>query len=265
LKDAMINIRTKKEEEWKQWKNTIKQPSKTISLKLTKEQNGVFQQIKEELTILKRMYLCSQLAMAKKTGACSEQAWTALLRLLKEKIKYGLNLKFQKVNIELGAPEPGSNINIVSGKDGVSKPVIWDHQYLLLDSNIADVTIRDNRKAVAEHLAKITQGKICDPWNSYFADFVDHVGGLYDARAEWSCLSVQTISMDFLASMKTLPQAAQNFFYSEFSKIELDITPKAATSFFANANTDNRAATVKAETVASNDGVDTRPRVRLEL
>ena len=174
----------------------------------------------------KRSYFAAASVKQLNGGRCGEINTNALMTLLKRKLQHGLEIKIQQVNFKSRANND-------------------DHGYLLLDSNIEDIVITTNREKVNAALAKITAGKICDPWNhGNFQDFTKEKSGFYSSAAGWDDLEIKTHTLNF-AKFNQLSSEAKRFICREMSAIGLDLEPKDACRMFSA--TDNNPADSTAE------------------
>lgn len=182
----------------------------------SKEANEIFTKLYNSLVQFKYYYSTSHFAHQKQGGHCGEHTYSAMTQLFQQKIQYELEIKIQLVAVTAST----------------SLESIRDHGYLLIDSNIEDVNIKDDKDLVDMTLAKITKGKICDPWNQgYYADFHSDESGFYKNEAGWNYLYVKTYSLNF-ANFNKLSFDAQRFICHELSLMGLDVEPQSACRLF---------------------------------
>lgn len=208
----LINAREAGFKVHKKWQATMMESAMPASTELADHEVITFRNALETLDRLKELQ--GQTAVMEKLGGgnCGEQARAAIRSLLVEKWTYGLPLKIQ----------------MVSMRTPLTKNAINDHTYLLLDSNISDVSIENNPKQVKAQFNAISKGMICDPWNSgYYADFKTDDSRFYN-NANWDSLKVVTYeNLDF-AKIKTLPKAARKLICEALSDLGFELSDAQA-------------------------------------
>lgn len=135
---------------------------------------------------------------AEKGGNCADHAKVALGKLIQHRLTYGLDIRIHRVQL-FSRPD--------------SKTV--DHMYLLLDSDMSEINIKNDAHAVKQYLGSISQGIICDTWNQVFGDFITDVNGFYHNRyshhtKDWASLVIDDFSIDF-TKLKDLSHQMKQF------------------------------------------------------
>lgn len=140
-------------------------------------------------------------------GNCGEQSNIALKKLLLQKIKNKEKIKIQSVRLK---------ILDTKGKNSF----IQDHEFILLNSNLEDVEIKNNIGATKKILDSINKGFYCDPWNRFYqkATVSKETKSLYSTEAGWDSVRVETIGLG-LAKLHQLPLLAQEFVCKQLENI----------------------------------------------
>lgn len=174
----------------------------------TNKQKKLFADYFSSICILKLYYYAAETANKWSGGFCNEHASLSLMKLLQLKLQYRLNMKIQTIS--------------VSNYQSQSR-YLRDHIYLLLDSNIEDVEIINDKILVKKTFDKITTGKICDSWNKgYYVNFTQDDSGLYDDNAQWNTLRIETFNLKF-AHFDELTVTAQRFICKILDEMNLGI------------------------------------------
>lgn len=210
--------------EHEKWLRASQEKAVAIRENLNLKQRYNFDVIMQGVTYLQGNYYSAIYMRKYNGGNCGEHLSDSLEKLLNFKMTYGLEMKIQVVH--LGTSTPTAPYN--------------DHAYLLLDSDVPDVIIRDDAKKVGCFLDSIKKGQICDQWNSgYFADLASDNNGLYRSYAQWDRLKIETISLDF-AHFDKLTITAQRFICEQLSQIGLSVEPKERCGIFNNVVMENQ-------------------------
>lgn len=154
---------------------------------------------------------------------CGDHVDNALLIVLEHAMEKGENLKAQM--IEVAASK--------------SKNVIKDHTYLVLDSHLQDIEIRQpNKQQVSRILSAFKNDQdslICDPWNRYAIESKNEVNGLGNPNAGWDTIKIQTRSLDF-SEFKKMAITAQEALCRLLTDVGLPLRPKSLCARFTRGN-----------------------------
>ncbi|PJE13402.1 hypothetical protein [Legionella sp.] len=203
-------------------KNTKWQASITLTLKkisatiISEEIKDIFHSWIREVTIFKSAYHSIQSAYAAGGGTCDNHKDLALIKIFSQAIKFGLEVKVQVVIVFTDETQTSFKTNI-----GKNHP-LNGHTYLLIDSEIEDVMIKNDRAAVAKYLDAIKSGRIHDTWNKNCREINSETSGFYHDAAYWDTLYIQSVTLDF-EGLKKLPIAAQRLLCQELASAGLPV------------------------------------------
>ncbi len=211
--------------EYEKWFPGAQRAALDILKHFSSKQQHTFNVILHGILNLSSNYYLAIYMREYKGGNCGEHSTDSLVKLLNYKMKYGLEMKIQNVFLSKNKP-----ISLYP-----------DHRYILIDSDVSDVTIKQDVKKVGHFLDSMKSGHICDQWNKgYFADLGSDNNGLYRSYAQWDTLEIETVSLNF-AGFNTLSIAAQRFICKELSQIGLSVEPKKRCGIFNNVAVKNQA------------------------
>jgi hypothetical protein len=206
------NARTIMDGLFNDWDEQIIKPfTKMVVKVLNANEIILYKELLQEMATIKYRILQGDIATDINDGFCDEHTAIALKKLINNNLKFGLNARIQVVEHKGIANEN----NFITG-----------HTYILVDSDIADVAIKNDKDKVAKHLQSMTKGKICDPWNKgTYADYTKDKSGFYDKSAGWLSVKIKTVSLN-LEKLKQLPSDIQKFFCEEYKKMGVYIKQK---------------------------------------
>lgn len=211
-------IRNKVDMEYKKWRPEAQKEMVKIQKDLSLKQQNIFNGIMQSIINLSGKYYLAIYMREYKGGNCDEHSSNSLEQLLNFKMTYGLKMRIQVVHLDKSKPTSPYR----------------DHEYILIDSDVPDVNIKQDVNKVGHFLDSMKKGKICDPWNKgYFADLASDNNGLYRSDAQWDELTIKTISLNF-ADFDKLTKTAQRFICKQLSQIGLSVEPKEKCGIFNN-------------------------------
>lgn len=188
------------------WKKSLVEKTAPFQLSLNDKQVKIFNDTLKQIDFLRNYYANFLQSRKNLGGNCGEHAGMALFKILKDKLKNNIDIKIQVVDLF----------------SSTSKESIRDHAFLLLDSNMSDITIENDLNAVQSTLNGI-EGTYCDAWNDSLGDFKAQTNGLYKLQS-YDSLFIETVSLEF-DRIKDLSQEAQNFISRQLLEMDLDIKP----------------------------------------
>jgi len=195
------------------------------------KQSLIFKVVYDEIKLLIGFYFNARLAQKNEAGNCAEFTLVSLFELFKYQIENNFPLKMQIVRYSNSELEQQSQL---TGDDNI----FFDHQYLLIDSNVLDIEIRSDRRRATKFIQSIKEGKICDTWNSgHYSEFSADKTGLYNNNAHWDTIIVDTFSF-YPKNLEKIPAEARRFLcdiFLETIKIK-DTRPGFNPCFFAEQN-----------------------------
>ena len=202
--------------QYSSWEKSYLSTVNAIAKELNYEQEVIFDNIVNILSLIKYKGLYTYHAKQMKSGQCGEHSSVTLIKLINKKMDHRLNMKIQSIVTRTSNP----------------KGDLQDHEYLLLDSDINDVEIVADVEKVKNTLNSISEGIICDTWNyGYFANFKTDDSGLYNG-ADWDSLSITTYSFDF-SNFDKLSKKAQGYICQQLSVIECDLDMELGTTYLS--------------------------------
>jgi hypothetical protein len=201
-----------------EWRHSIKGEVEMIyTIRHTSQEEKIaFYNVMQTISDLKYFYTSSVFSRQSNGGVCDEHFHVAFIDILSQKIKYGLEMKLQLVQLSTEAS--------------------YSHAYLLLDSDAQDVDIQKDPKRVKNTLDQIKHGKICDPWNhGHYTDILTDDNNLYksDDSLLWDNLFIKSYSLN-LAEFKKLSIPARAFICKQLEEMGLDVEPKGQCSEYTN-------------------------------
>ncbi len=144
-------MRIQKNTELSTWQKQIKEKTTPFFNQLSNnDSQQLMAIIVNRLNHLKQIYNTAKYGLFFKAGNCGEHTFLATTQLIKYFLQTGKEIKMQVFNL----------------LDNNQRNLIADHQFLMLDSNMADIEIKNNALSVKKYLESVETGLICDPWNN---------------------------------------------------------------------------------------------------
>lgn len=153
------------------------------------------------MLMLKTIQATHKKVLKIKMGNCGEHADHAAMEIVKISDKYKTPIKLQRVK-------------------GYADD--FTHGFLLIDTDLPDIEIRNDVKSVTAYLQSVTQGFVCDTWNEGYyeaASLNNEDNEIY--RGGYHSINVKTISLDF--DMRGFPKNVVEHIQDELQKLGLNL------------------------------------------
>jgi hypothetical protein len=202
-----------------EWQASIEPTVDKISARLRSDEiKDIFHLWVREVSVFKGAYHSVQSAYDASGGTCDNHKDLALIKIFSQAIKFGFEVKVQVVFVYTNETQTSFKTNFKA------RHPLNGHTYLLINSEVEDVIIKNNREAVAKYLdlVNMKSGRVHDTWNKNCRKTNADKSGFYQKAAHWDTIYIQAVSLDF-ASLKKLPITAQRFLCKELASAGLPV------------------------------------------
>ncbi len=190
-------LRVDSKQAYDAWRKDHKSNVNQMVQQLSGQELTAFNTLAVGVNQLMSFHFISDAATKYQKGACGEHTAIMILDIIQQDLAQGTSTQIQEVIFQ-------------SSKRQYHK----DHTYLILNADLADVTIKDDATAVAAHFASASRGRVCDAWNR--VDRTLDASGAFYTNAEgevWDSVKIKTVTS--VSSLKTcydaLPAIGQSF------------------------------------------------------
>lgn len=211
-----------------EWRASVESTLKKISARISSaEIKDIFHLWIREVSVFKSAYHSVQSAYNAGGGTCDNHKDLSLIKIFSQAIKFGLEVKVQVVIVYTNETQTSFKTNIRN------EHPLNGHTYLLINSEIEDVIIKNDRAAVAKYLdlARTKSGRFHDTWNKNCRKISEDKSGFYQDAAHWDTIYIQSVTLDF-ESLKKLPVVAQRFLCQELASAGLPVEFNQSCCFF---------------------------------